>query len=60
MDDLVSVHVYCTDLALYEKFNTAYRGQFAKDFPARAFIGVASLVRGAHFDMEGTAVKGRS
>jgi 2-iminobutanoate/2-iminopropanoate deaminase len=23
MDDLVSVRVYCTDLALYEKFNTA-------------------------------------
>lgn len=60
MDDLVSVRVYCTDLALYGKFNTAYRAQFGKDLPARAFIGVASLLRNGHFEMEGIAVKGRS
>jgi len=60
MDDLVSVRVYCTDLALYEKFNTAYRAQFGKDLPARAFVGVASLLRGGHFEMEGVAVKSRS
>jgi 2-iminobutanoate/2-iminopropanoate deaminase len=59
MDDLVSVRIYCTDLALYGKFNTAYRAQFGKDLPARAFIGVASLLRGGHFEMEGIAVKGR-
>jgi 2-iminobutanoate/2-iminopropanoate deaminase len=59
MDDLVSVRIYCTDLALYAKFNTAYRAQFGKDVPARAFIGVASLLRGGHFEMEGVAVKGR-
>lgn len=60
MDDLVSVRVYCTDLALYAKFNAAYRAQFGKDVPARAFIGVASLLRGGHFEMEGVAVKGKS
>jgi 2-iminobutanoate/2-iminopropanoate deaminase len=60
MDDLVSVRVYCTDLTLYGKFNTAYRAQFGKDLPARAFLGVASLLRGGHFEMEGVAVKGRS
>ena len=60
MDDLVSVRVYCTDLALYGKFNTAYRAQFGKDLPARAFVGVASLLRGGHFELEGVAVKGRS
>ena len=60
MDDLVSVRVYCTDLTLYEKFNTAYRAQFGKDLPARAFLGVASLLRGGHFEMEGVAVKGRT
>lgn len=59
MDDLVSVRIYCTDLALYGKFNTAYRTQFGKDVPARAFVGVASLLRGGHFEMEGVAVKGR-
>ncbi|HET9401089.1 MAG TPA: RidA family protein [Candidatus Acidoferrales bacterium] len=56
MDDLVSVTVYCTDLSLYEKFNAAYRKEFTKDFPARAFIGVASLLRGGHFEIEGVAV----
>lgn len=56
MDDLVYIHVYCTDLSLYDKFNTAYRAQFSKDFPARAFIGVASLLRGARFEMQGIAV----
>jgi enamine deaminase RidA (YjgF/YER057c/UK114 family) len=53
------VRVYCTDLALYAKFNTAYRAQFGKDVPARAFLGVASLLRGGHFEMEGVAVKAR-
>jgi 2-iminobutanoate/2-iminopropanoate deaminase len=59
MDDLVSVRVYCTDLALYGQFNTAYRTQFGKDVPARAFVGVASLLRGGHFELEGVAVKSR-
>jgi 2-iminobutanoate/2-iminopropanoate deaminase len=59
MDDLVSVRVYATDLALYAKFKTAYRAQFGKDVPARAFLGVASLLRGGHFEMEGVAVKAR-
>lgn len=57
MDDLVYVHIFCTDLSLYDKFNAEYRKQFAKDFPARAFVGVASLLRGAHFEMQGIAVK---
>jgi 2-iminobutanoate/2-iminopropanoate deaminase len=57
MDDLVSADVYCTDLSLYDRFNTSYRKQFSKDFPARAFVGVASLLRGAHFEMQGVAVK---
>ena len=39
------------------QFNTAYRTQFGKDLPARAFIGVASLLRSGHFEMEGIAVK---
>jgi 2-iminobutanoate/2-iminopropanoate deaminase len=57
MDDLVSVQVFCTDFALYEKFNGVYRGYFHDKFPARAFLGVASLIRGAHFEVMGTAVK---
>jgi 2-iminobutanoate/2-iminopropanoate deaminase len=57
MDDLVSVTVYCTDLTLYDTFNTVYAGYFHGHPPARAFIGVAKLVRGARFEVQGTAVK---
>lgn len=60
MDDLVSVTVYCTDLGLYDAFNAVYRGYFHGQYPARAFIGVNQLVRGAHFEVAGVAVKSRA
>jgi 2-iminobutanoate/2-iminopropanoate deaminase len=58
MDDLVSVTIYCTDLDLYGTFNDVYRTYFHGHFPARAFIGASKLVRSAHFEVMGTAVKG--
>ena len=58
MADLVSVTIYCTDLDLYDKFNAIYRSYFQDHYPSRAFIGVAKLVRGARFEVMGTAVKG--
>ena len=57
MDDLVSVTVYCTDLAHYEEFNAVYRGYFHGHYPARAFIGAGSLLRGARFEVQGVAVR---
>jgi enamine deaminase RidA (YjgF/YER057c/UK114 family) len=57
MDDLVYVQVFCPDLSLYGKFNAAYRAYFAKDFPARAFIGSGPLLFGGHFEIQGIAVK---
>jgi 2-iminobutanoate/2-iminopropanoate deaminase len=57
MNDIVYVQVYCTDLSLYDKFNAAYRSYFSKDFPARAFIGAGSLLRGGHFELQAIAVK---
>ena len=57
MDDVVTLQVYCTDLALYDTFNGVYRGYFGQHFPARAFIGVKDLVRGAHFEVQGIAVR---
>ncbi len=57
MDDLVSVQVYSTDFSLYEKFNAVYRTYFHEQFPARAFVGAASLIRGAHFELTAIAVK---
>jgi len=57
MDNLVYVQVYCTDLSLYGIFNTAYRKYFGKDLPARAFLGAASLLRGARFEMQAIAMR---
>lgn len=58
MDDLVYVQISCTDLSLYDKFNAIYRGYFtAKDMPAREFVGVATLLRGGHFELQSIAVK---
>jgi 2-iminobutanoate/2-iminopropanoate deaminase len=57
MADLVSVTVYCTDLDLYDKFNAVYRTYFQDHYPARAFVGVAKLVRGARLEIAGVAVK---
>ena len=57
MDDFVSVTVYCTDLSLYDTFNGIYGGYFHGHHPARAFIGVSKLVRGARFEVQGVAVR---
>ena len=57
MNDVTSLTVYCTDLELYDTFNAEYRKYFPDHFPARAFIGVAKLLRGAHFEVQGIAVK---
>jgi 2-iminobutanoate/2-iminopropanoate deaminase len=58
MEDVVSIQVFCTDLGLYGTFNDIYSSYFHGHFPARAFIGVNKLVRGARFEVMGTAVKG--
>ncbi len=57
MDDVVTVTVYCPDLALYEKFNGIYKMYFKKDYPARAFIGSGPLLRGGHFEVQAIAIK---
>ncbi len=57
MDDLVYVQIACTDLSLYDKFNAAYRTYFTtKELPAREFVGVATLLRGGHFEIQSIAV----
>jgi enamine deaminase RidA (YjgF/YER057c/UK114 family) len=58
MDDLVYVQIACTDLSLFDKFNSVYRTYFTtKDLPAREFIGAASLLRGGHFELQAIAVR---
>jgi 2-iminobutanoate/2-iminopropanoate deaminase len=57
MEDVVSVQVFCTDLKLYDTFNGVYRTYFHGDYPARAFVGAASLLRGGRYEVTGIAVK---
>lgn len=57
MDDLVSVQVFCDDVAHYPVFNEVYRSYFTREFPARAFVGSGPLLFGARFEVQGIAVK---
>jgi 2-iminobutanoate/2-iminopropanoate deaminase len=57
MDDFVMVQVSCPDLSLYDIFNKVYRTYFHAPYPARAFLGSGKLLRDAHFEVLGIAVK---
>ena len=57
MDDVVTMQIMCTDLGLYDTFNDVYRTYFQHGFPARAFLGANSLLRGAHYEVLGIAVR---
>jgi enamine deaminase RidA (YjgF/YER057c/UK114 family) len=56
-DDLVWVQVFSPDLTLWERFNMEYVKHFHGEFPARAFVGSAPLLRNGRFEMMGIAVK---
>ena len=57
MDDVVSIQVHCSDLSLYDSFNKIYKTYFKSGDPARAFLGSGKLLRDAHFEVLGIAVK---
>ena len=57
MDDLVSVQVFCSDVAHYGAFNEVYRTYFTREYPARAFIGSGTLLFNARFEVQAIAVK---
>lgn len=57
MDDLVSVQVFCSDLSTYAEFNRVYATYFTREYPARAFLGVAHVLFGARFEVQSIAVK---
>jgi len=57
MDDLVTVQVYCPDVANYDAFNRVYRTYFKAEFPARAFVGSGPLLQNAKFEIQGIAVR---
>ena len=56
MDDLVSVQVFCSDLAAYTDFNRVYRTFFTREYPARAFVG-AEVLGGLRFEVTAVAVR---
>jgi len=57
LDDLVWVQVFATDLASFDEFGTVYASYFTGPLPARSFVGVAGLMGGAHFEVNGIAVR---
>lgn len=57
MDDVVSMQIFCTDLKLYDTFNAVYSTYFHGNYPARAFLGAANLLRGGRYEVMGIAVK---
>jgi 2-iminobutanoate/2-iminopropanoate deaminase len=57
MDDLLSVQIFCSDVTLFETFNTVYRTYFKGEFPARAFLGSGKLLFDARFEVQGIAAK---
>lgn len=57
MDDLVSVQIFCPDVANYDAFNKVYRTFFTREFPARAFLGSGTLLNNAKFEVQAIAVR---
>jgi 2-iminobutanoate/2-iminopropanoate deaminase len=55
MNNLAMVTIFTSDLAYYDVFNTVYATYFGTQFPARAFIGAGSLVKGARFEVTAVA-----
>jgi 2-iminobutanoate/2-iminopropanoate deaminase len=54
--DVVNVQVFLTDMNDFAAMNEVYATQFAKPFPARTTIGVASLPMGARVEIAMTAL----
>ncbi|HUL48322.1 MAG TPA: RidA family protein [Steroidobacteraceae bacterium] len=48
----VKLTIFLTDLANFAKVNEVMAAYFAKPYPARSTVGVASLPRGAQIEIE--------
>jgi 2-iminobutanoate/2-iminopropanoate deaminase len=55
--DVVSVQVYLTDGALFQRMNTVYRTYFNDPRPTRTTVVVAGLVGPGHIEITATARK---
>jgi 2-iminobutanoate/2-iminopropanoate deaminase len=56
-DDVVSVQVYLTDAATFERMNVIYRAYFKEPRPTRTTVVVAKLVGQGHIEITATARK---
>src|SRR6201989_1348703 len=57
LDDVVSATVYVTDIDDFPAVNTVYAGYFQPPYPARAFVQVAKLLRGAKVEISVIAAR---
>jgi 2-iminobutanoate/2-iminopropanoate deaminase len=57
LDDVVSVTVYVTDIDDFPAVNTVYAAYFHPPYPARAFVQVAKLLRGARVEISVIAAR---
>ena len=55
--DIVSMQVYITDAALFDRMNTAYKSYFTDPKPARTTVVVSKLVGAGHVEITATARK---
>ena len=56
LDDVVRLGLYLTDLNQFARVNAVMSEYFDAPFPARSTIGVASLPRGAEFEVDAIMV----
>ena len=57
LDDVVSATVYVTDVDDFPAVNAVYASYFHPPYPARAFVQVAKLLRGAKVEISVIAAK---
>jgi len=57
LDDVVSATVYVTDVDDFPAVNKVYASYFHPPYPARAFVQVAKLLRGAKVEISVIAAK---
>ena len=58
LDDVVRLGLYLTDLDQFARVNAVMSDYFSAPYPARSTIGVASLPRGAQFEVDAVVVLG--
>lgn len=56
LEDIVKLNVYLTDLSHFARVNEIMATYFTAPYPARAALGVASLPRGAHVEIDAVMV----